>query len=487
MALLFCLADRAGGVVSRDEIIAEVWSGLAISDDALYNAFSQLRKGLADDPRSPRYIETIPKRGYRLMAPVTADSGAGSLAVKTNGISIPGAGAALRPEGVRAASIQKLPRRAAIGAGLAVAAGGLLLWTIGRGARDNRVEALIEQSEIVLRSGRPDSDAQGAGFLEEAVAIAPDNARAWGRLALVRVYVAEYAPPDQAAAAVDAVQEAARRAMALERRQVDAHAALAILPPYFGDWLAAERRMQAVLAIDPTHLPTRDALAFLRVGVGRILENCRERVAMAAREPLHVIHQYRLVYALWFLGQHGKADRAADRALQLWPKHPGVWFARLWTLAFTGRAERAFNMVETAATRPDLPPWMVDSLLASMSALASRRPADVARAAEMVIGDLAHGPSLSINALLILSGMGEIDRAFEVAEAYLLERGPLMATVRWQAGQVSINDQRRRKTHMLFTPGAAPMRDDPRFLSLTREVGLEAYWRAAGITPDFLQ
>ena len=58
-----------------------------------------------------------------------------------------------------------------------------------------------------------------------------------------------------------------------------------------------------------------------------------------------------------------------------------------------------------------------------------------------------------------------------------------MASVRWRPGQVLVNDQRRRKTHMLFTPVAAPMRADVRFQDLMERVGISAYWRAAGVRP----
>ena len=53
-------------------------------------------------------------------------------------------------------------------------------------------------------------------------------------------------------------------------------------------------------------------------------------------------------------------------------------------------------------------------------------------------------------------------------------------------GEPLMPDQRRRKTNMMFTPLAAPMQRDQRFLPLMREIGLEAYWRQRGVTPDFL-
>lgn len=473
MALLVCLAERQGEVVSRDDIVERVWGGLAISDDALYFALCQLRRALGDDRHKPVFIETSPKRGYRLIAPVRTAGGAG--------------GPSGAPSDSRILTLRRAFLASGLGAGLVLAAGGLALRKPGHEPAEMRhVEALIALSENALRSGLPESGAQGESFLEEAVTIRPDHARAWGKLALARVMAAEYAPPDRVAAAVAGVQEAAGHALALDPRQVDALCALAILPPTFGDWLAAERRMLAVLEVDPDHLPTRDALAYLRVGVGRLHEGCLERLAIAPREPLHAVHQFRLVYANWLLGRIEEADRAADRALRLWPQHPAIWCVRLWTLAFTERAQRALALFEDGATRPDFPPWMIETLHAAIAALASRRRADIVLAVESVLADLARGPSQSVSAILLLAGLGEIDLAFDVAHAYYLERGPLPAKLRQEPGQPSINDHRSRDTHPLFTPVTAPMRADRRFLPLVRDLGLETYWQQTGVTPDFL-
>ena len=70
MDLLVCLARHAGRVVSKDEILAEVWSGQFIAESGLSRAVAELRQALHDDPREPVFIETIAKRGYRLIAPV---------------------------------------------------------------------------------------------------------------------------------------------------------------------------------------------------------------------------------------------------------------------------------------------------------------------------------------------------------------------------------------------------------------------------------
>lgn len=70
MEVLALLATRPGRVVSKGEIFAEVWEGNAVEDGALAHCISEIRNALGDTPRSPRYIETLPKRGYRLVAPV---------------------------------------------------------------------------------------------------------------------------------------------------------------------------------------------------------------------------------------------------------------------------------------------------------------------------------------------------------------------------------------------------------------------------------
>jgi len=68
MELLCLLASRPGEVFSTDEILEEVWAGVVVGHDALYAAVSQLRKALGDDAEHPKYLQTLTKRGYRLVA-----------------------------------------------------------------------------------------------------------------------------------------------------------------------------------------------------------------------------------------------------------------------------------------------------------------------------------------------------------------------------------------------------------------------------------
>lgn len=472
MQVLVALAQAGGAVVSRDELIARCWDGRVVGDNALHRAIGKVRDLGLNFGGGAFQIETISKVGYRLIA--SADPA-----------PAPQAPAMDREKPVLPLHGWPARRAVMLGAGAAAVAGGAF-WALRPDPLRARVVALIAQSDNAMRLDLPDSSARGAGFLEEAASLDPSNAHIWGRLALVRGVMAEYAPPEQAMTAVAGVQEAAGRALALDRRNADALAALALLPHYYGDWFAAEQRMKAVLAVDPGHLPTLDARDFMYTAVGRAREGSSSRLSYAPREPLHAGIQFKAVYAHWIMGQINEADRTAERALRLWPKHPGVWFARLWTLAFTGRAERAQAHLEDAAVRPNLPPWFLELLRVSLLALKTKERRDVSRATQAVLAAVSRGPSNSVNAIMILNGLGEIDKAFDVANAYLLERGPIIASLQWREGQVSVNDQRRRKTNMLFNPVGAPMRADPRFAKLTEDFGLAEYWRQANVVPDHL-
>jgi DNA-binding winged helix-turn-helix (wHTH) protein len=71
MDLLVYLARHSGQVVSKNDIIDAVWEGHIVANSALSRCMALLRGALGDDARKPRYIETIPKRGYRLIVPIT--------------------------------------------------------------------------------------------------------------------------------------------------------------------------------------------------------------------------------------------------------------------------------------------------------------------------------------------------------------------------------------------------------------------------------
>jgi transcriptional activator of cad operon len=81
MRLLLCLAERAGEVVSIDELLNQVWEGVVVTPDSVYQAVTSLRRLLGDDPKQPVYIATVPRRGYRMVAAVSTNNASAEVPV----------------------------------------------------------------------------------------------------------------------------------------------------------------------------------------------------------------------------------------------------------------------------------------------------------------------------------------------------------------------------------------------------------------------
>ena len=73
MAVLVELARRAGEVVRRDELLDAVWGDKFVSEEVLTHGIWEIRRALGDDARNPTFLKTVPRRGYRLIAPVAWD------------------------------------------------------------------------------------------------------------------------------------------------------------------------------------------------------------------------------------------------------------------------------------------------------------------------------------------------------------------------------------------------------------------------------
>jgi DNA-binding winged helix-turn-helix (wHTH) protein len=65
MQVLSFLAQHHGELVSKERLIQAVWADAFVTDEVLTRCISELRRTLSDDPKKPKFIETIPKSGYR--------------------------------------------------------------------------------------------------------------------------------------------------------------------------------------------------------------------------------------------------------------------------------------------------------------------------------------------------------------------------------------------------------------------------------------
>jgi len=79
MRVLLCLAEHAGEVVSVEQLLDAVWKDVVVTEDSVYQAVASLRRALGDDPKQPRYIANVLRRGYRLVTRVLPGADAQSV------------------------------------------------------------------------------------------------------------------------------------------------------------------------------------------------------------------------------------------------------------------------------------------------------------------------------------------------------------------------------------------------------------------------
>jgi DNA-binding winged helix-turn-helix (wHTH) protein len=78
LRLLLFLIENRGRLIEKDEILDAIWSGTHVTENALTREIGKLRKSLGDDPKAPKYIETVHTRGYRFIAELAEANGSGA-------------------------------------------------------------------------------------------------------------------------------------------------------------------------------------------------------------------------------------------------------------------------------------------------------------------------------------------------------------------------------------------------------------------------
>ena len=146
MAVLVCLAQHSGKVVSRETLEATVWAGMVVGYDAISASVIKLRKALQDNSRRPRFIETVSKKGYRLIAPVSWDV-VPEAPLPESGGTWADADNPFRQKHVPLKSI--IANRQLL-VSILFLAGIILLWQFFDAAHDKPREAVLHPSVVVL-------------------------------------------------------------------------------------------------------------------------------------------------------------------------------------------------------------------------------------------------------------------------------------------------------------------------------------------------
>ena len=454
MQVLVVLADAAGQVVTRETLFQRCWGGIYVGDDSLNRAVAAVRKLAAEVGGGSFEVETIPRTGYRL----TRDHQ-----------SVGSSGASASPDAVS--------RRMLVRGGVAAAAVvGSAGWWWARKHEDPRFNALIDQANDQMV--KETADDRTVKLLDQAIAMRPDSAKAWGMLALLNSYFAAGSDPKDSARLVDGSEKAARRALGLDPNQPDALLAMFELQGSTLDWIARDQKLRRIVAIDPNQTIALAELASLSAATGLIRESWNWNERALALEPLSSEFLGRRALKLWVFGRTSEADKVSDQLRGLYPTDPWAWFVRVQIYAFTGRSRAAIGMLDGGATIPD----MADLWRASLPAIDDPSPANIAKARTACVRAAESSGMASNEAVLIMSALHQLDTAFDIADGSLLSRGPLVP----RGQRASESAGWRVNTQWMWAPPVAAMRADSRFLPLCESVGLTDYWMRRARPDPFL-
>ena len=102
--LLLLFVSRPATLVSKDDILQALWADVSVTDNALTQVVSDLRQALGDSAASPRYIQTVARRGYRFVAPVEVIPARGAGRHPWSVLNLPATSGATSRIGVRETS-----------------------------------------------------------------------------------------------------------------------------------------------------------------------------------------------------------------------------------------------------------------------------------------------------------------------------------------------------------------------------------------------
>lgn len=478
MQVLVALTHACGQVVSRSDLTQRCWEGRIVGEDAINRVMSRLRR-LADGIGDGSFrVETITKVGYRL---IPAESAAVAAAED----------AAVQEAGAPPSPLRPTRRRILVGGVVVVGAAtiGIGAERLLRGGASTSTPGsvqLMDQALHSLRQATREGSNQAVGLLRRAVTDEPDFADGWGALATTYAYTARYRSSAEAVMYRTRALAAAERAESIDPDNAYAAIGRAVAVPSRGNWLGAERGLQRAVTIHPSHEFLRYALAILHAEVGRNVESAAALQLIRRRGQPNPGLYFTEIMATWAANRLEETDRLIDEAFQLYPTHGAIWFARLHVQMYTGRAAGTAAMIDDIQGRPTgLPASEFEAIAIAARAIQSRAPHDVDGAMTLWFARARKGSGYAMSAVPIASALGRIDDAFVLLQALYFDRGFVVPEVSFTVQQGIYAPRDERSTAFLFWPSMAPVRRDPRFAVLTRDLGLNRYWRDGGKSPDY--
>lgn len=465
MQVLLAFHDSAGQVLTRDDLMEKCWKGILVGEDAVNRAIGELRRAIRETGAAFT-IETIPRVGYRLAFEDGFET--------TRSIS-------------NAPLEHGIDRRVLVAAALTatIAGAGGVTWWLSGSSNDEEAERLVSEGRKAFLDSRPDTIDKVIEKFADATRTAPGKADAWGWLAVANLAKWETHTAADKPAILDASKGAAERSLSLDPNEPNARTVMAILRFRAGDWVAFELELEKILSYRPDAVAACTYLTGFLQAVGRCQQSWDVNEAGIRHEPFAPVLQFRRGLKHWIFGRVTEADRVLEKAANLWPEHPFVWNAILTVLAYSGRSQEALAILDNVGERIRLDAMAIRLWRSGLQALGGGSEEDRRIVRRMAI-DLQPGRTgIVANSIMLLSQLGEVDRAYEAAEGLLFGRGDFSGLFRDQNRNEGVYAHAGwRETQWLFTPATRAMREDPRFSDFCQRLGYVDFWKERGLWPD---
>lgn len=347
---LVVLLANAGQLLSKEDLMQAVWPDVSVAESGLTRNISVLRKALETGCAEGTYIETIPRRGYRFVAPVELEFPLESSFPEEPPIAhVP-----IAHSVVARRSDSPITRRVAISLALALAVflAARLWWPSDTNASVPATDPNIRIGEHLLAKLSAEESGRALDYFRRAVSTNPQSADAYAGIAISHVQLMALGgmPP---AEAIPQAAKAAEQALTLNPRSGIAHtAAAAVAIVRDGDYARADREFRQALSLSPELLTTRLYYARLATAFGRF-EEARDLLESALRQdPASPAAGTQLCQMFYYKRDF---ERAAAECRGVLDREPGYSLAHYYlglSLAFQGKLTQARENLLKSSIQP---------------------------------------------------------------------------------------------------------------------------------------
>jgi Flp pilus assembly protein TadD len=369
MELLVFLCSRAGQVVSKHDVLKGVWRGRFVSDDTVKASFYQLRKALGDTPRKPRFIETLPKRGYRIL---------------------------IEPLGLMESDDSPGPRAGA--------------------------DELYRKGRSIL-SGQPSPAAlkQSRLYFERAIEAQPEHAESLAALAHTYIHLVTLGMAT-GSELLPRAKAVALRALETDPKLARAHVALAIVQLLHERNLEdAEKNLRLASDLDPNDALPHCWYAKLLSSRGRHEEAVSHARQALRADALSLAVRRDLVEILFLARRYDETIAEAHQLVEMAGNAPDVQLGLAWVYFLKDDQAKAFHTLCAGFHALGTAPEILDQMAKAFRRGGIRA---VFQLWAQVMEKQAALGQKSLDVLVLYALLGEKDRCFKVLESIVKQSHP---------------------------------------------------------------